>query len=145
MSITEVIRTLKGILGKENVVTAQEDLLCYSFDATAGLPEHLPDLLVTPSSTEQVAEIVKAARRYKLPVYPRGSGTNLSGGTVPLKGGIVLSLLKMNKILEIDPDNLTATVQPGVIIQTLNNAVAPHGLLYPPIRAPWLPPPWAAV
>jgi len=132
MSITEVIRTLKGILGKENVVTAQEDLLCYSFDATAGLPEHLPDLLVTPSSTEQVAEIVKAARRYKLPVYPRGSGTNLSGGTVPLKGGIVLSLLKMNKILEIDPDNLTATVQPGVIIQTLNNAVAPHGLLYPP-------------
>lgn len=132
MSIKEAIRTLQGVLGRENVVTTPEDLLCYSFDATAGLPEYLPDLLVTPATTEQVWEIVKIAGQYKLPVYPRGAGTNLSGGTVPVQGGIVLSLLKMNKILDIDLDNLTATVQPGVVIQTLNSAVAPHGLIYPP-------------
>ena len=132
MSIKEAIRTLQGVLGRENIVTAPEDLLCYSFDATAGLPEYLPDLLVTPATTEQVGEIVKIAGQYKLPVYPRGAGTNLSGGTVPVQGGIVLSLLKMNKILDIDLDNLTATVQPGVVIQTLNSAVAPHGLIYPP-------------
>jgi len=132
MSLTEVIRTLNNILGKENVVTTKEDLLCYAFDATADLPEHLPDVLVTPLSAEQMAEVVKVACRHKVPIYPRGSGTNLSGGTVPIKGGIVLSTLKMNKLLEIDPENLTATVQPGVIIQTLNTAVAGHGLLYPP-------------
>ena len=132
MSVQEAIYTLRSVLGKENVITAKEDLICYSFDATADLPEHLPDLLVTPMTVEQVAEVIKAANRYKMPVYPRGSGTNLSGGTVPVRGGIVLSSLKMNKILEIDPDNLTATVQPGVIIQTLNNTIAPHGLIYPP-------------
>ncbi len=132
MSVQEAIYTLRSVLGKENVITAKEDLICYSFDATADLPEHLPDLLVTPMTVEQVAEVIKAANRYKMPVYPRGSGTNLSGGTVPVRGGIVLSSLKMNKILEIDPDNLTATVQPSVIIQTLNNTIAPHGLIYPP-------------
>lgn len=132
MSLKEVLHALINALGKENVVTAKEDLLCYSFDATAGLAEQVPDVLVTPRSTEHVADVVKVANRYKLPVYPRGSGTNLSGGTVPIRGGIVLSSLKMNKILEIDPENLTATVQPGVIIQTLNNAVTAHGLLYPP-------------
>lgn len=132
MSLKEIIPALKNILGKENVVTTKEDLLCYSFDATADLQECLPDVLATPLSAEQAAEVVKVAQRHKTPVYPRGSGTNLSGGTVPVRGGIVLSSLKMNKILEIDPENLTATVQPGVIIQTLNAAVAPYGLLYPP-------------
>ncbi|MDD3654696.1 MAG: FAD-linked oxidase C-terminal domain-containing protein [Desulfotomaculaceae bacterium] len=132
MSLTKAILDLRAILGKENVVTAKEDLLCYSFDATAGMPEHLPDVLVTPLSVKQVAEVVKVANRYKLPVYPRGSGTNLSGGTVPIRGGIVLSLLKMNKILEVDPENFVAIVQPGVIIQTLNTTVAAYGLIYPP-------------
>ncbi len=132
MSLQEVIHKLINILGKENVVTTKEDLLCYSFDATADLPEHLPEVLVTPASTKQVSEVVKFANQHKLPVYPRGSGTNLSGGTVPVRGGIVLSLLKMNQIIDIDPENLTATVQPGVIIQSLNTAVAAHGLIYPP-------------
>lgn len=132
LSVKEVIRALISTLGKENVVTAKEDLLCYSFDATPGLPEHLPDVLVTPCSAGQVGEVVKLAGHHSLPVYPRGAGTNLSGGAVPVQGGIVLSLLKMNSILEIDPDNLIAIVQPGVIIQALNDSVAPHGLIYPP-------------
>jgi len=128
----EVINKLIEALGKENVITDREDLLCYSYDATPDVPNPLPGVVVTPAGTEHVVRVVKIARQYNVPVYPRGSGTNLSGGTVPLKGGIVLSLLKMNNILEVDAENLTATVQPGVIIQDLNNAVAPHGLLYPP-------------
>jgi len=128
----EVINELVKIMGKENVITGREDLLCYSYDATPDVPDPLPDVVVTPSNTGQVSQLVQIARQFKVPLYPRGSGTNLSGGTVPLKGGIVLSLLKMAEIMEVDAENLTATVQPGVIIQDLNNAVAPHGLLYPP-------------
>lgn len=132
MSQKEFIDLLIKELGKDNVITAKEDLICYSYDATPDMPGSLPDVVVTPGSTEQVVQVVKIARQCKVPVYPRGSGTNLSGGTVPLRGGIVLSTLKMNRILEVDAENLTATVQPGVIIQDLNNAVAPYGLLYPP-------------
>ena len=72
------------------------------------------------------------ARTHEIPIYPRGAGTNLSGGAIPLSRGIVLSFQRMNRILEVDAENLTATVQPGVVIQELNNAVAPHGLIYPP-------------
>ncbi|MGQ9556944.1 MAG: FAD-binding oxidoreductase [Desulfurispora sp.] len=123
---------LVKVLGQENVHTSYETLLCYSYDATPDLPVRLPEVVVTPGSTSQVIDVVKIARRYKMPVYPRGAGTNLSGGCVPVHGGIVLSTIKMNKIPEIDPDNLVATVQPGVIIQDLNNAAQPHGLMYPP-------------
>lgn len=132
MSKEQVIQELIQALGKDNVITEQEDLVCYSFDATPDVPNPLPDVVVTPNSTEEVVKVVDIARKYKTPIYPRGSGTNLCGGTVPLKGGIVLSLLNMNRILEIDAENLVAVVQPGVIIQDLNNAVAPYGLIYPP-------------
>ncbi|AEG16508.1 D-lactate dehydrogenase (cytochrome) [Desulfofundulus kuznetsovii DSM 6115] len=132
MSVTQAIEALRRELGENNVITTTEDLFCYSYDATADLPEQKPDVVVTPENVDQVVKVVKIARQFRLPIYPRGSGTNLSGGTVPIKGGIVLSTLKMNRILEIDPSNLTATVQPGVIIQDLNNAVAPYGLIYPP-------------
>lgn len=132
MLSSQAVSELAQILGRDNVHTSRETLLCYSYDATPDLPVRLPAVVVTPTSTEQVVEVVKFARRYKMPVYPRGAGTNLSGGCVPVHGGIVLSTIKMNKILEIDPDNLVATVQPGVIIQDLNNAAQPHGLIYPP-------------
>ncbi|HEY8909985.1 MAG TPA: FAD-linked oxidase C-terminal domain-containing protein [Desulfosporosinus sp.] len=128
----EVVQELVQVLGRENVLTEQEDLLTYAYDATAAMKHHKPDVVVSPLSTEQVAEVVKIAVRHHIPIYPRGSGTNLSGGTIPIGGGIVLSMLNLNKILEIDQDNLTATVQPGVIIQALNDEAAKHGLLYPP-------------
>lgn len=132
MSKQMVIQELEKAIGKENVITSKEDLVCYSFDATPDMPNQTPDVVVTPNCTEDIVKIVKIAAFNKTPIYPRGSGTNLSGGTIPLKGGIVLSTLKMNKIVEVDADNLVAVVQPGVIIQDLNNAVAPHGLIYPP-------------
>ncbi|AFQ43114.1 FAD-binding oxidoreductase [Desulfosporosinus meridiei] len=132
MLAREVIEDLIKVLGKENVLTEQEDLLTYAYDATAAMKHHKPGVVVSPLNTEQVAEVVKIANRYKIPVYPRGSGTNLSGGTIPSEDSIVLSMLNLNKILEVDQDNLTATVQPGVIIQDLNNAVQQFGLIYPP-------------
>ncbi|MHB1418172.1 MAG: FAD-binding oxidoreductase [Bacillota bacterium] len=127
-----VLKQLEHDLGKANVVTAVEELVCYAYDATAEIPRCLPDAVVTPEKTGDVAALVKIASEHRIPLYPRGSGTNLSGGTVPVKGGIVVSLLKMRKILETDPENMTATVQPGVVIQELNEAVAPYGLIYPP-------------
>ncbi|MTI80074.1 MAG: FAD-binding protein [Firmicutes bacterium] len=132
MSKEQVIGALEQALGSENVISKKEDLVTFSFDATPDMPNPLPDVVVTPSTTEEVVKVVKIAHENKTPLYPRGSGTNLSGGTIPLEGGIVLSTLKMDKILESDPDNLVAVVQPGVIIQELNNEVAPHGLIYPP-------------
>lgn len=128
----EVLQELIQVLGKENVFTEKEDLITYAYDATAAMERVLPDVVITPASTEQVAEVVKIADKYQTPIYPRGSGTNLSGGTIPLKNGIVMSMLNMNKILEVDAENLTAWVQPGVIIQDLNDAAMEFGLFYPP-------------
>jgi glycolate oxidase len=113
-------------------LTGKVDLVAYSYDATADLPRKAPDVVVLPTSSEMVQQIVNLARSNKIAIYPRGAGTNLSGGTVPLKKGIVLSFQKMNKILDVDAANLSAVVQPGVVIAALNAAVAPHGLIYPP-------------
>lgn len=132
MSKAPAIEALVKALGKENVTTEYEELQCYSFDATADMPSQMPDVVVTPTCTKDVAEILKIASQYKVPVYPRGSGTNLCGDTIPLKGGIILRMQKMNRIVEVDADNLVAVVQPGVIINELNTAVAPFGLIYPP-------------
>ncbi|WP_031515631.1 FAD-binding oxidoreductase [Desulfofalx alkaliphila] len=132
MSKQQVIQELEKALGKDNVITKHEELICYSFDATPDMPSKTPDVVVTPTSTDDIVKIVNIAKEFKTPIYPRGSGTNLSGGSIPLEGGIVLSTLKMNKIIEVDADNHVAVVQPGVIIQDLNNAVAVHGLIYPP-------------
>nr|WP_320131036.1 FAD-linked oxidase C-terminal domain-containing protein [uncultured Holophaga sp.] len=127
-----IIEELEALVGKENVLTGKVDRVAYSYDATADLPRQAPDVVVLPTTAEMVQEVVRLARRHQIAIYPRGAGTNLSGGTIPLKKGIVLSFQKMNRILEIDAANLTATVQPGVVINGLNAAVAAHGLIYPP-------------
>lgn len=131
MIAENILHQLTRTLGKENVVYETEDLLVLGYDATPGL-YHQPDVVVYPTSTDQVREIVLLARREKLPITPRGSGTGLSGGSIPAKGGLVMCLNRMNKILEIDEENLTATAQAGVITLDLANAVAEKGLFYPP-------------
>ncbi|AHF08113.1 FAD-binding oxidoreductase [Desulfitobacterium metallireducens] len=128
----EALQELIQVLGQDNVLMEKEDLMTYAYDATAAMKRVLPDVVITPANTEQVAEVVKIANKYQTPIYPRGSGTNLSGGTIPVESGIVMSMLNMNQILEVDAENLTAWVQPGVIIQDLNNAAMEHGLFYPP-------------
>jgi glycolate oxidase len=131
MSLPEIKQELIRILGKENVLDAQEDLLCYSYDSTP-LVDHLPDLVVKPGTTEEVQAVVRLANQHQIPVVPRGSGSNLSGGTVPIQGGIVLVTNRLNHILEIDHDNLTATVEAGVITGVFAAAVEAEGLFYPP-------------
>ena len=128
----KVVETLKTIVGDEYVLTDAGDLLTYSYDGTPDQPQVLPEVVVMPESEEEVVAIVKLAKEEGLHIYTRGSGTNLSGGTIPLRKGIVLVTTRMNKIVEVDPENLTATVQPGVVINTLNDAVSPYGLMYPP-------------
>jgi len=123
---------LEAIVGAGHVLTHKVDLVTYSYDATADVPRQIPDVVVMPADVEEIRSIVNLARASGIAIYPRGAGTNLSGGAIPLHRGIVLSFQRMNRILEVDAENLTATVQPGVVIQELNNAVAPHGLLYPP-------------
>jgi glycolate oxidase len=125
------IAHLRERLGEKNVYHEKEDLLVLGYDSTPGV-HHLPDIVVYPTSTDEVIAAVETARREGLPVVPRGSGTGLSGGSVPVQGGMVLCLTRMNRILEIDEENLTATVEPGVVTLDLFNAVAARGLFYPP-------------
>lgn len=128
----KVIEELNAIVGKENVKVDTAELLTYSYDGTPDQPQVLPDAVVLPGSQEEIVSIVKLAKREGLHIYTRGAGTNLSGGTIPLRKGIVLVTTRMNKILEVDVENMTATVEPGVVIRSLIDAVSPHGLLYPP-------------
>ncbi len=125
-----LVEELKGIAGDENVLTSPEELLCYSYDST--VLQHLPEVVVLPRTTEEVAATVALANRERMPILPRGAGTNLAGGTIPIKGGIVLSLTRMIDILEIDDVNMVAVVQPGVVTGKLQTAVAKQGLYYPP-------------
>jgi glycolate oxidase len=120
-----------AIVGREAVLVEAEDLIPYSFDGTAALKQR-PEAVVFPRSTEQVAECVRLAAASRLPVVTRGSGTGLSGGSVPGEGSLVLCLAQMNAILAVDPRNLTLRAQPGAITQRIDEAAAQHGLFYPP-------------
>lgn len=131
MIANEIIEKLRRQLDKENVISAPEDLLVLGYDSTPGL-HATPELVVYPTNREQVQFVMQIARDHKLPITPRGSGTGLSGGSIPINGGMIICLNKMNKILEIDEENLTATCQAGVITLDLFNAVAEKGLFYPP-------------
>jgi glycolate oxidase len=126
-----IISQLRKVVGKDAVLTSKEDLNAYSYDGTTTWA-HMPDVVVLPTTAEQVSQILKLADENKIPVTPRGAGTNVSGGSIPIKGGIVLCTTKMDKILDINKTNLTATVEPGVILQDFNNTLAEQGLFYPP-------------
>jgi glycolate oxidase len=126
-----LIGEFEKIVGKENVLTSKEALRAYSYDGTTNWI-HEPDVVVFPTSAAQVAGVVKLAAAERIPVTPRGGGTNVSGGSVPWHGGIVLCMTKMNKILKIDKENLSATVEPGVVLQDLTLTLAKEGLFFPP-------------
>lgn len=126
----EIIRKLEGIVGKEGVLTSQAELLVYQYDAA--LETALPECVVLPTTTEQVAAVVRLCHREGIPFTPRGAGTNISGGTIPVKGGIVISLTRMDRILEIDIPNQRAIVQPGVINLELSAVLAPYGYYFAP-------------
>ncbi|MCM3763667.1 glycolate oxidase subunit GlcD [Neobacillus niacini] len=131
MLANEVKEKLLEIVTAENFADSKTERLVYSYDATPNY-QSLPDAVVSPRNTKEISEIVKICNEYKIPIVPRGSGTNLCAGTTPTSGGIVLLFKHMNNILELDEENLTITVQPGVITLDLINAVEEKGLFYPP-------------
>lgn len=127
-----VINKFKEAVGAEYVLNSKEELLSYSYDSTAGMESVTPELVVKPANTEEVAEVVKVASEEEINIIPRGAGTNLSGGTIPIENSVVVVLTRMNKILEIDEENLTATVEAGAITEELCNRVEEKELLFPP-------------
>jgi len=127
----DTVRRLTEIVGPANVQHSPEERIAYSYDATAMLA-HPPEAIVFVESTPQISDVMKLANTEGFKVVPRGSGTNLSGGTVPMENCVVLVTVKMDKILEIDPRNLTALVEPGVLTARIDEAANAHGLFYPP-------------
>ncbi len=125
-----LLKEFERIVGKKHVLTTPEDLVAYSYDGT--FAERRPDFVVRPASTEQASEVMKVAWREGIPVVPRGMASGLGAGSIPLVDGMVLDTCRMNRIVEIDEVNFTATVQAGVITQDLADAVAKVGLFYPP-------------
>ncbi len=121
---------LKAIVGEGGYFDSPEDLLLYSYDAF--MVPGLPDAALLPLSTDQVSRIMKVASRERIPVTPRGAGTNLTGGSIPTRRGIVLAFTRMNRILQIDKENRIAVVQPGVINMEFQKELAKVGLYYPP-------------
>ena len=126
-----LIAALREIVGAENLLLSAEEIEPYTHDEVIGLRAE-PELVVRVTSAGQVSQILKLAQQERVPVTPRGAGMGLSGGAVPVHGGIVLSLEKMTRILEIDKANLMVTVEPGVITGDLHRAVEAEGLFYPP-------------
>ncbi len=125
------LKELKKLVGEENVYDDKAHLIAYSYDATKNRYE--PEAVVFPKNEEDVSKVLKYCNEHKIVVTPRGAGSGFTGGALPAKGGIVLSLEKhMNKILEIDMENLAAVVQPGVINKELQREVEKVGLFYPP-------------
>lgn len=131
MGDQKIISRLQEIVGVENIEESDASRLAYSYDATPGF-QSLPDYIVSPRNTKEVQEIVRLCNEEEIPLIPRGSGTNLCAGTVPLTGGIVLLFKHMNKILEIDEENLTITTQPGATTEAIDQAAAEVGLFFPP-------------
>lgn len=125
------IQKITQIVGEKYVKNSTAQLLAYSYDATANF-QRLPELVISPGSVEEIAEVLKVCNEYKIPIIPRGSGTNLAAGTVPYDGGVVILFTRMDQIINFDKENLTITVQPGIITENLCTFVETHGLFYPP-------------
>ena len=127
----EIVDELSKIVGSKNVITDREKLEAYSHDETpAEQYAHMPEVVVTPKSAEEIAEIVRLANRELIPVTPRGAGSGLSGGAIPDYGGIVISVEKMNQILEIDYGNMMMVLEPGVVTNHVNEVIEEEGLFY---------------
>lgn len=118
------------IVGRENVLTSPEDLIAYSYDGTS--VEHRPDAVVLPLDTEQVSRVMQVCDREAIPVTPRGMGSGLAGAAVPLSGGISLCLTRMNRVSNLDAENMMVRVQAGVVTANLQTQVEALGLFYPP-------------
>ena len=126
-----IAQELIGIFGAANVYyNDAERLEPYAHDEAAGCATRIPEAVVRPKSAEEISQLMKLANREKIPVTARGAGSGLSGGAVPIYGGIVIDCCRMNHILDVDKANMTVTVEPGVITSEINEMLRPHGLFY---------------
>lgn len=132
----QILLQLNEIVGADLIYTNSEVLEKYAQDETEDLL-YLPEVVVKPETTEQISKIMKLANVHMIPVTPRGAGTGLSGGALPVEGGISLSMEKFNRILKMDEQNLQAMVEPGVINYVFQEEVKKRGLFYPPDPASW--------
>jgi len=126
-----ILDELRQIVGEGFVLTDAEKVEPYSHDEGVDKSQvRLPEAVIRPRTAEEIAAVMRLANRERIPVTPRGAGSGLSGGAIPIYGGIVLSLERMNEIIEIDADNMMAVVEPGVVTNDINEAVKEHGLFY---------------
>ncbi len=130
-STEELMEGLRKIVGKDYVIVDEENRIEYGHDKTEDY-QFTPDVVVKPGTTQEVSELLKLCNGHRLPVTPRGAGTGLSGGALPTRKGVVISMERFNKILNIDELNLQAMVEPGVITEVFQNAVKAKNLFYPP-------------
>lgn len=128
----EIIEQLIAVVGKENASTDPVDLVCYSVDCYAIRERKMPNIVVRPGSISEIQEIVKIADRYAIPIVPRAGGSCLTGGCVPTRGGIIVDLQRMNRILEVRKEDLSVTVEAGVVYAQLNAYLKKYGLFFPP-------------
>src|SRR6516225_8529087 len=119
-NISSIADRLRSVVGPEAVLTSPSDLLVYECDGFT-IEKNKPDIVAFPTSTEQVVRIVQACHEFDVPFVPRGAGTSLSGGCLPVGGGVVISLTRMKRILEVDTRNRYAVVEPGVVNLLLSN------------------------
>jgi glycolate oxidase len=127
---TKIIKKIERITGSQHCTTAREDLACYAYDAT--VKDHLPDAVVFPGNAREVADIVKLANQEEFNIVPRGAGSGMTGGAVAVAGGVVMVMSRLDRIAEIDIENLVVEVEPGVVTGRLHAAVEKAGLFYPP-------------
>ena len=132
---SSLVREFENLVGPSSVLYRPEDLLLYEYDGS--VEKGRPNLVVFPTTTEQVSSIVKLAAVHHLPIVGRGAGTGLSGGALARTGGVMLVFARMNQILELDAENQRAVVQPGVVNYELTRAAEPHGLYFAPDPSSW--------
>ena len=130
MPAPKLVQQFQAIVGAEGVLYAPEDVLVFEYDGS--IDKGMPAAVVFPRTTEEVSAVVKLARAAGLPIVPRGAGTGLSGGAIPLEPGVIVALTRMKRIVEVDPANRLAVVEPGVINLDITKAVTRHGLYYAP-------------
>ena len=130
MSKNSLVKDLQGVVGPLYVIHLPEDLIVFEYDGS--VDRAMPDVVVIPASPEEVSQVVKVARHHGVPIVPRGAGTGLSGGAIATRGGISLALTRMKSVLNIDPGNHVAIVEPGLVNIDLSKAASKYGLYYAP-------------
>lgn len=130
----ELVEKFRAIVGPENMLDKYEDLLGYTYDASSisVTKKDTPHLVLFPANTEEVSAILRLANAEKIPIIPRGAGSNVTGGTIPSEGSVIMVMTRMNKILKIDQENLVAELEPGVVTVVFQNEVEKVNLFYPP-------------